>query len=268
VTVVLVQTVAGPLGGDVTDVEIDVSEGAALEVVGNAATLAFPAADPARIDVRARVGAGGRLLWRPEPLILAAGCDLNASFRLYLEPGAAALTRELVVLGRHGEEPGRYRGELRCELDGVPLLHDAVEIDGVAQTSAAQLAGARAFASLALLGKAPGHVPRGHGRGQSPVTSLAASAPEECVENDAEPSREETVRRHVRRGHVRGQSPDMSPRDASELELAGAGRVVRILAPDAATLRRRVAAAEERLLRVFTDAARTAGVEDGGGGQT
>ena len=149
--VVLVATVAGPLAGDRLVVEVDVGPGAGLEVVGNAATLAFPAAEPARLDVRLRLAPGARLLWRPEPLILAGGCNLESSLLLELGTGAAALVRELVVLGRHAERPGRYRSELRCELEGRPLLHEAVEIAG-AHDSPAVLGPARAFGSVALLG--------------------------------------------------------------------------------------------------------------------
>ena len=191
--VVLVQTIAGPLAGDRVTIDVEVGPGAALELVGNAATLAYPSEEPARHIVRMRVGAGGRLMWTPEPVILAADCNLEASLSLELASGAAAYTRELVVLGRHGERPGRYRSSLRCELDGAPLLHDAVEIDsgGVLASSAAVLAGAGAFASLALLG---------------------LSAPE--------------------------------PLDPDELRLSGPGVVLRALAPDAASLRERLAPAE------------------------
>jgi urease accessory protein len=152
--VVLVQTIASPLAGDKVTIDVEVGPGAALELVGNAATLAYPCSEPARHEVRMAVATNGRLAWLPEPLILAADCDLEASIELELAPGAAAFTRELVVLGRHGERPGRYLSRLRCELDGTPLLHDGVSIDagGVLASSAAVLAGAGAFASLALLG--------------------------------------------------------------------------------------------------------------------
>jgi urease accessory protein len=145
--VVLVQTIAGPLGGDSVTVDVDVGPGAALELTANAATLAYPGSETARQDVRVRVE--GRLAWLPQPLILAAGCDLDASLELDLAPGAAALTRELVVLGRHGEQPGRYRSRLRAELDGRPLLHDAIHLPAA---SPVELDGARAYGSLALLG--------------------------------------------------------------------------------------------------------------------
>ena len=137
-------------------VEVEVGAGAALELVTNAATLAYPAASAARHRLRVRLGEGARFAWRPAPLILAAGCDLESRIELELAAGAAAFTRELVVLGRAGELPGSYRSVLRCELDGRPLLHEAVEI-GEVHASSAVLGGAAAFASLALLGlEAPG----------------------------------------------------------------------------------------------------------------
>ena len=134
-----------------------------------------------------RLDEGARFAWLPQPLILAAGCDLEASVELELAAGAAAVTRELVVLGRHGEQPGRYRSRLRCELDGAPLLHDEVRLPG---DTPVDLDGARAYGSLALLGLEP------------------------------------------------------EPADPEELALAGPGRVLRALAPEAATLHARLAAAE------------------------
>jgi len=183
--VVLVQTIAGPLAGDRVAIEVDVAAGAALEVVGNAATLAYPCAEAARQDVRLRVA--GRIAWLPQPLILAAGCDLATSLELELAPGAAAVTRELVVLGRHGEEPGRFHSRLRAELAGAPLLHDEIHLPAGGPVD---LDGARAYGSLALLGLEP------------------------------------------------------EPADREELALVGPGRVLRALAPDAATAHARLAQAE------------------------
>jgi urease accessory protein len=152
--VALVQTIAGPLAGDRFVLEVELGSGAALELTTNAATLAFPAATPAFHKFCCEVGAGARLAWLPQPLVLAAGCDLVASVDLELAAGAAAVTREIVVLGRHGEQAGSYQARLRCDVEGAPLLRDAVKIDhdGIAAESFAVLAGARTFGSLALLG--------------------------------------------------------------------------------------------------------------------
>jgi urease accessory protein len=136
---------------------VELGAGAALELQTNAATLAYPAGSAAHHELRLAAETGARFAWLPAPLILASECNLESSLELELDDCAAGYIRETVLLGRHGERPGRYRSRLRCELAGRPLLHEGVEIDpeGVAQSSGAVLAGARAFASLALLGAVP-----------------------------------------------------------------------------------------------------------------
>jgi len=152
--VALVQTLAGPLAGDRICVELEVGHGAALEVFAAAATVALPMDEPAGHELRIRLEPGARLAWLPEPLVLAAGCDLWTTVDADLSAGAAALLRETVVLGRHGEPPGRLSGRVRVELEGAPLLHEATEI-GEDAGSPAVLDGARVFGSLALLGLDP-----------------------------------------------------------------------------------------------------------------
>jgi hypothetical protein len=89
--------------------------------------------------------------------VLVADCDLEAWVEIELDETVAAFSREVVVLRRHGESAGRYRSRLCLEREGRPLLHDAIELDseGVAQCSAAILAGANVFASLAVVGIDP-----------------------------------------------------------------------------------------------------------------
>ena len=185
--VMLVQTIAGPLAGDRLRVELDVGPGAALELAANAATLALPAARPARVELHARLEGSALLVLAPEPVILAAGCKLETTTGLELANGAAAIVRELLVLGRHGERPGRYHATLRAELDGRPLLHDAVA-----------LSGARVYGSIALLGLAPTAAP-----------------------------------------------------GLDELELAGPGRVARVLGADVPSVRRRIESLFATYLRLL-----------------
>jgi urease accessory protein len=154
--IVLVQTNAGPLAGDRIEVDVEVESGAALELTATAATLAYPASEQATISVSCRVGAGARLVWLAQPVILAAGCDLVTSVDLELADDAAAVVRETVVLGRHAETAGRYRGTIRCELARRPLLRDEVRIEGADRTTAlVALGDARAVATLAILGVRP-----------------------------------------------------------------------------------------------------------------
>jgi urease accessory protein len=179
--VLLVQTIAGPLAGDSVVVDVEVGPGAALELGTNAATLAYPAATPARQNLHVRLEEGSRFAWAPAQLIVAAGCNLETAIELELAVSAAAFTKELVVLGRHGETAGRYTSRLRCVHDGSPLLHDGVEIDasGMARSSGAILAGARAFGSLALLGLAGSvHAAPGELRLAGPGRVLRVLAPD------------------------------------------------------------------------------------------
>jgi urease accessory protein len=151
-----VQTSAGPLGGDRIAIDVDVEAGAALELTATAATLAYPATEEADISVTCRVGADARLAWLAQPLILAADCDLISHVDVDLAEGAAAVVRETVILGRHGERGGRYRGTIRCDLSGRPLLRDDVRVDGADSTTALVALGqARAVSTLAVLGVRP-----------------------------------------------------------------------------------------------------------------
>jgi urease accessory protein len=181
--VVLVQTAAGPLAGDRIVLDVEVGPGATLELRATAATLAYPAAHEAVAATRFHLERGARLAWLAEPLILAAGCDLAATVEIELDEGAAALVRETVVLGRHGETAGRYRSSMRCDLAGTPLLRESIRLDGASAVTASPLVlgGARAYSTLALLGRRPGSEPT-----------------------------------------------------AGELDLAGPGRVLRVIGPDAA----------------------------------
>ena len=144
----------------------------------------------------------------PQPLILAAGCDLDASLELELAPGAAAVTRELVVLGRHGEEPGRYRSRLRAELAGAPLLHDEVHLPagGRRSTSTAPAPTARSRCSASNLSR---RIPR----------SSTSSAPAGCSAPSPPTPRRRTpasltpshVARAGRRAGVGGRTPARAP---------------------------------------------------------
>jgi len=153
VRVALVQTAASILSGDRIAIEVDIGPGAALELTTTSATVAYPAQSQASQSLACNVGAGGRFAWLPEPLVLAEGCDLSTRIEIQLATDAVALAREFVVLGRHGESPGRCESVLSCELDGVPLLRDSIVIDPSTCGSRLQLDGARAFVSLALLGR-------------------------------------------------------------------------------------------------------------------
>jgi urease accessory protein len=150
--VYLVGAGAGPLGGDDLSLTIEVGPGACLDIRSAAASLVLPGRGASRLVVRAEVGAGGRLIFAPEPSIAAAGCDHRASASVVLDQGAELVWREEIVLGRHGERPGRYVSRFDVTSCGLPLLRHELRVDEDAP-SAAVLGSARAVGTVLLAGK-------------------------------------------------------------------------------------------------------------------
>ncbi|MEV4628667.1 urease accessory protein UreD [Micromonospora sp. NPDC049523] len=152
VQVHLVGGAAGPLGGDRLRIEIEVGAGALLCVRTVAASLALPGAGggQSRLEVVARIGAGGRLRWLPEPLIGAARCDHLSRSVLELAEGAALVWREELVCGRHGEQVGDVRISTTVRYAGRTLLRNELAVGPRAPGWAgpAGLGGARVTGTL------------------------------------------------------------------------------------------------------------------------
>lgn len=120
----LVGGAAGPLGGDRLRLEIEVGPGAVLRLRSVAAAIALPgrSGGASTLDIVASVAPGGLLDVAPEPLVAAAGARHTTRIRVELAAGAGLRWRDELVCGRHGEEPGYARTELRVRHAGRPLL--------------------------------------------------------------------------------------------------------------------------------------------------
>lgn len=150
--VYLVGAGAGPLGGDDLELSVDVGAGACLEIRSAAASLVLPGrGGPSRMAVRARVATGGRLVYAPEASIAAAGCDHRAYAEVTLATGAELTWREEMLLGRHGEGPGRYVSRLDVTAGGIPLLRHELRVDDDARSTAV-LGDAGAVGTVLLAG--------------------------------------------------------------------------------------------------------------------
>ena len=154
--VYLVGGAAGPLGGDRLSIEVDLSDGADLTIRTVAASVALPGPAPSQVIVRARVGAGCRLVWRPEPTVLARGCRHHVDASVDLEAGASLDWWEELVLGRHDEPAGSVRSRLSVDLHGQPLLRHELALgpdhpgwDGPAVVGPNRVAGTRLIADPA-----------------------------------------------------------------------------------------------------------------------
>jgi urease accessory protein len=150
--VYLVGGAAGPLGGDVLQLRIDVRAGATLRLRAVAASVALPGRDGREsvLEVTVTVAAGARLEYLPEPTVAAAGARHRTEMRVRLAAGAALTLRDEVILGRHGERGGSCRTRLHVDLAGRPLLRHELNVSGTDETSLgpAVLAGHRAAGSL------------------------------------------------------------------------------------------------------------------------
>lgn len=160
----LVHGAGGPLGGDVFSLDLALAAGSVLRLRSAASTLVQPARvgpgdvdpGPARWSVSADVGPGGLLDWAPEATVVCRGAAIESRLHVRVAAGAGAAVRELVVLGRHGERGGRYRGELVVDLAGEPLLAHTTLLDGADDELGGPggASGARAVGTLVLAGTA------------------------------------------------------------------------------------------------------------------
>jgi urease accessory protein len=157
--VYLVGSAAGPLGGDDLHVDVRIGDGAELTVRSAAATIALPGVtgEASHSGLHVEVGAGARLQWSTEPLLLVEGCDHRVHTRIHLGAGARVVFRELVVRGRHREASGSLAQRLDVECDGRPVLRTELRVgprwpgaDGPAGAGAA-----RAIAQTLLVGTDP-----------------------------------------------------------------------------------------------------------------
>ncbi len=215
--VYLVGGAAGPIGGDLLDLRIEVRDGATLRVRTAAAAVALPGLDDLEsvLTVTATVGPGSRLEYLPEPVVVSAGARHATVIQVTLAEGASLLLREELILGRHGEPGGASRTSLRVDYAGRPLLRQSLEASGTDEASLgpAVLAGNRAVGTLLCVDPAIG---RESGPGL-PAGPQAAS--------DAPP----------------GRAPHAGP-TVAVMPLAGPGTLIMALARDAVMLRKRLEA--------------------------
>lgn len=157
--VVFLNTSGGLTGGDRLSLSLDLADGVRATATTQTAERAYRAGEGrARIDVSMTVGAGGWLDWLPQETILFDGAALNRETRIDLGRDAGCILCEMVVLGRAamGETVEHLHLTDRRQVfrAGRPVLVDPVRLDDAGiGTGAAGLGGARAFASVAMVGQ-------------------------------------------------------------------------------------------------------------------
>jgi urease accessory protein len=121
------------------------------------ATLLLPGADGAasRTTVGVTVEAGGTLVWWPQPVIAACGCNHLIEVRIDLAVDSRLVLREEILLGRHGETSGRLRQRLRVRRDQHPLHLQDLELGDTTGRSPAVLGDHRAVGNVLVVAPDP-----------------------------------------------------------------------------------------------------------------
>jgi urease accessory protein len=170
---------AGPLGGDELDLTVTVGPGACLTLHTVAATVVLPGRGESVFRLTASVGAGGRLAFLPEPTVVAAAARHRMLSTVDVASGAALVLREEVILGRHGETGGAYRGLSHVDLAGVPLLRHDLVLDGAdpVTVGAASAVAARAVGSLLTVDPTWSRCPRPTGWASPGAAGMPLAGP-------------------------------------------------------------------------------------------
>ncbi len=137
---------AGPLGGDEYSFDVHVGSGSTLVLNEVSATLLLPGAHGGRSRMRItiRVEDQATMIWLPEPIIAARGCDHVHEVNVDLEAGARFLMREEVLLGRLREPPGRISQRTTVRRAGRPLYVQHLDLgEGLAESREGTVAGGR-----------------------------------------------------------------------------------------------------------------------------
>jgi urease accessory protein len=156
----LVGTAAGPLAGDDLSVWVRLRPGAkaTLRATGASVAQGRGQGEAAALSIRADLADGADLVADPGALVVCRGSRIDVRVELTLGAGAAVEWRELIVLGRTGEPPGR--ATLRWDVTrlGRPVLRQFLDLapeTGSARPAWASLtAGQRVLACALIAGPA------------------------------------------------------------------------------------------------------------------
>lgn len=156
--VVFLNTSGCLTGGD--RLSYSLCTGAGLQVVATTQTAeraSQSSAGTARVDVALQVGDNGWLDWLPQETILFDGSSLQRNTRIDLGRGAGCLALEQIVLGRAamGETLQHLQFRDRREIwrEGQLITMEPLCLnDKSLRAGAAVTGGARAFASLVMIG--------------------------------------------------------------------------------------------------------------------
>src|SRR4051812_23277812 len=104
----LVSSATAPLGGDDLALEVRVGPGAHLQLRGIAATLALPghSGERSHASITFDIDVNATVEFLPEPTVVTSRASHSSRFTAQLADSARLRQREVLVLGRIGEQAG------------------------------------------------------------------------------------------------------------------------------------------------------------------
>jgi len=150
----VVGSAAGPLTGDHLSLDLTLRPGARATLAATGASLAQgDNGGSGRLETRVQLGAAAVLHARPAAVIVAAGGSVDVRLDIELADDANIEWRELLVLGRSGETPGKATLHWNVTRSGRPVLRQTVDLTDPTLTAwPGMLAGGRVIASAFLSG--------------------------------------------------------------------------------------------------------------------
>ena len=124
----LVNSAASPLGGDELTLTVRLGPYACLTLTGIAATVALPGSrgDQSLTTVRLELAEGARLAYLPEPTVITRRARHTSVLVAELGRDAHLHTRETIVLGRDGEQPGELTTAMNLTRVRYPVLRQTL----------------------------------------------------------------------------------------------------------------------------------------------
>ena len=115
---------ASPLGGDDLRLEIELQSGVSLVVRSIAASLARRGIHElsSMMSISAHLAEKASLWWLVEPAVACFGCDHYVDVTVDMAENSNLYWRDELVLGRQGEESGKWSSRLSADIAGQPLV--------------------------------------------------------------------------------------------------------------------------------------------------
>lgn len=154
---------AGPIGGDVYRLDVEVGARSTMVLGDISPTLLLPGPGGACSSyvITIDVAEQATLVWLAEPLIAARDCNHAQRVDVALHPSARLMLREELLLGRHGEACGTFRQRTTVRGGAATLFRQdlAAGPGATGYDGAAVLGGARAAGCMLIVDPAFEHAP-------------------------------------------------------------------------------------------------------------